>query len=109
MMRVRIRYSSWVARFLRVDGFTFYPFVFIRPSKSDAPQTLIQHEFVHVRQVRALGWLRFYASYVWEYIGHLIWFGSRRKAYRAVSFELVAYDKERTVPLTAEEQAEVDA
>jgi hypothetical protein len=109
MMRVRLRYSSRIARLLDRDAITLYPFVLVAHSKAEVPRYLVEHEFVHVRQVRALGWWRFYVSYVWEYLGHLIWFGSRAKAYRAVSFEIEAYEKERTVTLTAEERAEVDA
>ncbi len=109
MMRIRFRYGSWLAWVLGVGAITLYPWVFVLYSKAQTPRYLVEHEFVHVRQVRALGWLRFYASYLWEYFGHLLRLRSRDAAYMAVSFEKEAYAKQETAKLSDAERAEIGA
>ncbi len=108
-MRIRFRYNSWLAWLLGVGAITLYPWVFVLYSKARTPLSLIQHEFVHVRQVRALGWVQFYARYLWEYLVNLLRLRSRDAAYMAVSFEVEAYAKEDTEKLSDAERAEIGA
>lgn len=108
MIRVRVRYDSRIAKALIGAGsITLYPFIFIWCARADVPPQMLEHEFVHVRQVRRLGWLRFYASYLWEYLGHLVRLRSHWAAYAEISFEREAYAKQATVALTAAERAEI--
>ncbi len=109
MMRVRFRYSSWLAWWLNVGAITLYPFVFVVYTKEETPRFLVEHEFIHVRQVRALGWWRFYASYLWQYLCGLLRTGNTDKAYMGVSYEVEAYEQEDKVTLSAEERAELEA
>ena len=54
------------------NAITLYPFIIYR---SEAAQTTYQaHEFVHVEQVRRLGWFRFYVSYLNETRKHGYWY-----------------------------------
>jgi hypothetical protein len=59
-------FVPWIPSFRR--GFTVYavtivPFIFIRRDKA-WDEGIMAHEFVHVAQVRAMGWWSFYWSYV---------------------------------------------
>ncbi len=107
-MKVRIRENHWYPRLLKVGAITLYPYVLF---SRDVTFRMLMHEWVHVRQVRRLGWLRFYASYVWEFLRRYVGGGFKYdKAYRAVSFEAEAYgaDTWRVCgSLTADEQAEL--
>ncbi len=104
-MRVRPVYDSKIARFLNVGAITIFPFVLFSMSKAQAlTGKVIQHECVHVRQVRALGWWRFYASYVWQ------WMKGRSPSdeKNAITFEREAYDGAHAVMLSASEVTEFE-
>jgi hypothetical protein len=104
-MTVRFRYDSWFARLIGVGAITLYPFVFVATKRDETPMSMVQHEWVHVRQLRTLGWFGFYASYLWKYVVGVFRYGSRDKAYMSVSYEVEAYAQEHTVALS---QAELD-
>lgn len=93
-MKVRVFYGSslgWLLSGGR-EAITLYPFVFISQSKETAHATrLIHHEWVHVEQVRRLGWWTFYAQYLKEYFKGLAATWDTQKAYENVSFEKEAH------------------
>lgn len=106
-MRVRCHYNSWVAKVLRVQATTLYPFIFFAANREEAlRRKIVEHEFVHVRQVRRLGWLRFYVSYVWEFCLHWMRTRSYIKAWLATSYEIEAYEAELKVILSESELRE---
>lgn len=87
--------NSILARTLKVEGIVLYPFVFFASKKPDI--ILINHEMIHVQQIKQLGVFSFYYRYLKEYmhfrragLGH--W-----KAYRSISFEVEAYEKQNTL------------
>jgi hypothetical protein len=88
-MRVREIRGSRLARRLGVAAITLYPLVLFRdPEPGPA---LVTHERIHVVQVRTVGWLRFYAGYLWQYAkGRLRGLG-HAAAYRAIGYEVEAY------------------
>ena len=55
--------SDWVA------AITLYPFIFYNTShrlyKYDFPALRV-HEYVHIKQVRQYGWLKFYLTYLYQ-------------------------------------------
>lgn len=108
-MKIRIRENHWYPRLLKVGAITLYPYVLF---SQDVTFKMLMHEWVHVRQVRKLGWLRFYASYVWEFLRHYVSGGFRySKAYRAISYEVEAYGASPyrlCGSLSAEERAEIE-
>lgn len=88
-MRVREVFHSRLAKLLRVDGITLYPFIFYAGVPDER---LRRHEWEHVAQVRHYGWFRFYASYLWEYFIERVWYRkSHRDAYQYISHEVNAY------------------
>jgi len=48
----------------RFDGLTIYPCIFLRAPWT---QTTLRHELIHCHQVCQVGWLQFYAGYLWEW------------------------------------------
>jgi len=65
-----------------VKGFTgiaLYPFVFLRRGYS---ATIMRHELIHVWQVRKVGWLRFYLTYLLD---------ACKYEYREIPAEVEAY------------------
>lgn len=106
-MKVRCRYSHWLPKKVGAEAITLYPYVlFGSDRQTSCAQYAVQHEFVHVRQVRKLGWLRFYASYVLQFLLGLLKTRSASQAYIGVSFEREAYTQERFIVLTPAELSE---
>ena len=67
-----------------------YPFMLFRQPKDEVSDTLFRHELQHVYQVRDIGWLRFYAKYLYY---------SLRYGYMDNPYEIEAYDAQDQ-PLT---------
>lgn len=98
---MKMRYNHIIPRLLKVGAITLYPWVLFaqkRPSNR-----LIKHELIHVYQVREKGWLRFYLSYLWEYLLGRLRGLSHDDAYHAISYEVEAYEKQ-SKPLTKKER-----
>lgn len=108
-MLVKLVYDSGIARFLGVGAITLYPFILFNMTRQEAIDNYtLDHEFVHVRQVRKLGWLRFYASYLWKYIKGLVKTRSHTVAYFCISYEQEAYAAGR-IEFTDAEVQEISA
>ena len=65
-----------------------YPFIFYNSKseyyKNDL-EALVFHEYVHVEQIRTLGWFRFYLDYLWQ---------SLRFGYAGNKYEVEAFQKQ---------------
>jgi len=67
-MRTRYVYRSRLLRLITprwVRGMTLYPFILFREHKDAVTPILVAHEQHHIEQVRRMGWLKFYALYLW--------------------------------------------
>jgi hypothetical protein len=107
VVRVRPRYESWIAQLLGVGAITLYPWVLFSMSKERAMRwRVVAHECVHVRQVRNIGWWKFYLSYIGEWARHILDGKSREDAYLGISYEQEAFDREGEITLTESERAE---
>ena len=51
----------------------------------------LNHELIHTAQMKELGYLRFYFSYLWQWFLGLFKYGSSRKSYYHISYEREAY------------------
>lgn len=91
MTSLRLRYEHWIPRRLAVRAIVLYPYVLFSDSRERVDALLLRHEIVHVRQVRRLGWWRFYSHYLWEYFRHRCSGMEGEAAYRKISFEQEAY------------------
>lgn len=84
--------NSLIARILKVQAIVLYPFIFFADKKPD--EILINHEMIHVAQIRKLGVLRFYFHYMREYFLNRLKGQKHNEAYRSISFEKEAYEKQ---------------
>ena len=73
----------------KILGITLYPFIFLREKRLKNDKILINHEKIHLRQQAELLVVFFYLWYIscqdWD------------TAYRKISFEKEAYDRENNL------------
>ena len=98
-MKIRRKYNHWIPQLIRQGAITLYPFILFARSQSalsreDYTRDLFKHEYIHVEQVRKMGWLKFYFLYLVE---------SAKNGYRQNKYEVEAYDRQ-SEPFTDEEQ-----
>ena len=90
MHPIEIHCKRWLLR-KGVGAITLYPFIFYNNNhdayKNDL-DALRRHEMVHVDQVKRLGWLKFYLSYI--NLNFL-----KGKEYGKGKYEKEAYEKQR--------------
>lgn len=87
----------FISKYLVPKGFlgiTIFPFVFLNSSELKLKQTLINHEHIHLRQQLELLVIPFYVVYGLEFFIRLLQFKNWDMAYKNISFEREAYDKE---------------
>lgn len=75
-----------------INGITLWPFVLCKSANPDA--VLLNHERIHLRQQIELLVLPFYLIYLVELIYNFAKYGNFWRAYRQISFEKEAYEKE---------------
>ncbi|MBC7712083.1 MAG: hypothetical protein H7177_02005 [Rhizobacter sp.] len=91
-MKIRIFKYSKLARFLKVGGIVIYPFIFF--ADPDPGRELINHEMIHINQIKQLGVVKFYSLYFKEYLHNRVKGMSHNQAYLAISFEKEAYENQ---------------
>lgn len=107
-MKVRARYKHWLPRWLDVTAITLYPFVLFDCTYEQAIESRVaHHEMVHVRQVRAAGWLAFYWKYLVDYARLRFSGKDHNAAYFEVPWEKAAYDEQASIELTPAELLEL--
>lgn len=76
----------------QINAIVLYPFVlYCDPNPSP---DIITHEQVHLDQIKRTGVLKFYSRYVWEYLKGRKEGLNHFAAYRNISFEKEAYEKQ---------------
>ena len=90
--------NSRIAKVLNVQAIVLYPFVFF--AEKNPGDILINHEMIHITQIKKLGVLRFYFHYIREYFSGRQKGLNHHEAYRSISFEKEAYenqDKDKSI------------
>lgn len=93
----RIRYRHWVFRLpfmRRYSGMVVGRLILFRDDKEQISPALLRHELVHQEQIDRHGIPRFYFSYFREYVINLWRLRGHYAAYRTISFEKEAYERE---------------
>ena len=102
--------QKWLTWFDKeVVAQTIYPFIFYVESEEEVwsdNNVVVEHETVHVRQVRQLGWLYFYVSYYLYFLWFYLKLRNHDAAYEAIPYEVEAYALEDGLVLTADELSE---
>lgn len=88
-MRIRIRDTHWLPRLFGARGVVLYPYILLAGSRA-RETAVLAHEWVHVRQMRRDGVLKFYATWLWELLRNIFTYRSLRKAYWNIGYELEA-------------------
>jgi len=76
-------------------GITLYPFILLKYLEDKDNPTLINHEKIHLRQQLEMLILLFYVWYGFEFLIRLLQYKDRKAAYRNISFEREAYQREK--------------
>lgn len=84
---------SRVARLLKVHAIVLYPFIFF--AEKNPGEILVNHEMIHVEQIKRLGVLKFYYLYLKEYFGMRFKGLDHQHAYHEISFEKEAYENQK--------------
>ena len=71
------------------DAITLYPFIFYR--HKHPPKKIIDHEWVHIRQIEETGWVRFYVSYLLYYLANRIAGFDHYNSYFSIPYETEAF------------------
>lgn len=87
--------NSLIARILNVEAIVLFPFIFFRSKKPN--EILISHELIHVEQIKREGALKFYFKYLLEYSLLRLKKVPHYEAYRSISFEKEAYEKQKKI------------
>lgn len=84
----------WLPR--NIDGITLFGVIFVRRQFAD-DAVLLNHERIHCRQQRELGYVLFFLIYFFDWVWHLLRLCDRERAYRAISFEREAYGNQHNL------------
>ncbi|NAW50155.1 hypothetical protein GNY06_01710 [Elizabethkingia argentiflava] len=81
----------------KITAMALYPFIILNKKELRRDEVLLNHEKIHLRQQLELLIIFFYLLYGLEYILKRIKLGDPYQAYRSISFEREAHDKEEDI------------
>ena len=100
-MKIRRKYNNWIPQLLNVGAITLYPYILfarsvtgLKGNNGDYAIQLFKHEYIHIEQVRKMGWFKFYFLYLVE---------SAKNGYEDNKYEVEAYARQNE-QFTDEEQ-----
>lgn len=94
-MKIKPKFNSKLAKLLRVEAITLYPYIFFAHDEEYSMKyRIIAHEMVHIEQVRRLGFLKMYWLYLVDYLRLRLTGKNHFDAYLALTLEAEAYDKQ---------------
>ena len=97
-MDVKVKYSFWLPKLLWRNAIVLYPFILISKSETESKKTnILNHEFIHILQIRKDGFFKFYSKYLLEWVINL--FIDYRTAYKNISYEKEAFIQGRRIKL----------
>ena len=74
-----------------------YPYIFTLESATEID---INHEMIHVMQIKREGFIKCRIKYMAEYLINLIKYRDTQKAYRNISYEIEAYENQHDLSYT---------
>lgn len=97
-MKIRLVRKSFLPKILKVEAIALYPFMFFADERPSVKT--INHELIHILQVRRDGFIRFYFNYLKEYFIFRKKGFAHREAYLAISYEVEAYSNQNDLTYT---------
>ena len=89
---MKIIYNS-IIPFKGFIAMNLFGVIFARKGRTLSPKTK-NHEYIHTMQMKEMLYIFFYIWYVLEWIVRLIQYCNFNKAYKDISFEREAFDKQ---------------
>lgn len=97
-------FNSGFAQWLEVDAITLFPFIFFATGREQAKaEHILAHEYIHVLQIKKIGFFSFYCSYWLQYFGFRLAGKDEWDAYLAVTHEAEAYGNQENTEVPATE------
>lgn len=87
--------NSLLAKMIRVKGIVLFPFIFFADKNPN--QILINHEMIHLQQIRRDGLFKFYFNYLKNYSINRLNKMSHFEAYRSISYEVEAFENQNEI------------
>jgi len=78
----------------RATAIALFPFIIVQSEIAKTNPTLLNHEYIHLRQQAELGILPFYIWYLTEFLIKWIYYRNFNTAYLNICFEKEAYSHE---------------
>jgi hypothetical protein len=97
-LKIRLIRNSLIAKLLKVDGIALYPFIFCAAKRPGVK--IINHELIHILQIRRDGFVCFYFNYIKEYYLFRKKGLSHNEAYLSISYEVEAYNNQTDLTYT---------
>ncbi len=89
---MKVIYAPFISIF-GVNGMTIGRYVLV--SMKNPSRALLNHERIHVDQIKKVGFFKFYLTYLNEYLANRFKGLSHWDAYRKISYEVEAYNNQR--------------
>jgi len=93
-MSAKIKENHWLPKFLKVEGITFNPYIFLAEKKKER---LVNHEMIHIEQYKECGFFGFLSKYVRFWFKDYLKYKSYNTAYMRIPFEKEAYENQRNL------------
>ena len=84
--------NSFIPKLLKVQAIVLYPFVLYASKNPSA--TLMNHERIHIDQIKKNGVIKFYAIYLHNYVIFRFQGLNHYSAYKNIPFEVEAYENQ---------------
>lgn len=97
-MKIRVVRNSLLAKILKVEGIVLYPFIFFYSANPSVK--IINHELIHILQIKRDGFFKFYFTYLKEYLQLRMKGLNHHDAYLAISYEAEAYSHQGDLTYT---------
>lgn len=97
-MKIKVVRNSTLAKILKVEGIVLYPFIFFSSARPSVK--IINHELVHILQVKRDGVFKFYFKYLTEYLKFRMKGLNHNDSYLAISYEVEAYQHQGDLTYT---------
>ena len=88
------RVWTWLFSAGRASGVVIFPFIFLMENRLLERPAFVNHERIHIAQMLETGVVLFYLIYLAEFCWHYARQRDFDKAYRRISFEREAYERE---------------
>jgi len=92
-LEYKTKYNHWMPKILKVGGITLLNTVYFSGVRANVSARLVAHEEIHIKQINTDGYLKFYWTYLLDYLKLRVSGLGHNQAYRSIPYEKEAYGK----------------